>query len=174
MLRSYLRLMLFAVGLLVGVQVPGFIADYANRVEAHRIEAAKALEGFRATAGRFFQGDLQALVTHYRESQDPVMRSDAQSVATLVNRSALLEEEAQAMRKPWYARAWHVLAKADAELRAETLAAYDYQVPLVPGAIAWGIVCALLLAWSLESLLLLVGVLFGGSRRRRMQQRHWR
>ncbi len=164
MLRSYLRLMLFAVGLLVGVQVPGFIADYANRVEAHRIEADKALEGFRVTAGRFFQGDLQALVAHYRESQDPVIRSDAQSVAALVDRSALLEEEAQAMRKPWYARVWHVLAKA----------AYDYQVPLVPEAIAWGIVCALLLAWIVESLLLLVGALFGGSRQRRMQQRHWR
>ena len=36
MLLSYLRLVLFAVGLLVGVQVPGFISDYAKRVEAHR------------------------------------------------------------------------------------------------------------------------------------------
>ena len=39
MLLSYLRLVLFAIGLLVGVQVPGFINDYAKRVEAHLIEA---------------------------------------------------------------------------------------------------------------------------------------
>ena len=38
MLRSYLRLTLFALGLLLGVQVPGFIDDYANLVEAHRLE----------------------------------------------------------------------------------------------------------------------------------------
>ncbi len=30
MLLSYLRLALFAIGLLVGVQVPGFISDYAS------------------------------------------------------------------------------------------------------------------------------------------------
>ena len=29
MLRSYLRLLLFTFGLLVGVQVPGFISDYS-------------------------------------------------------------------------------------------------------------------------------------------------
>lgn len=38
MLLSYLRLVLFAVGLLVGVQVPGFINDYDKRVEAHLID----------------------------------------------------------------------------------------------------------------------------------------
>ncbi|MGY2498465.1 DUF2937 family protein, partial [Klebsiella pneumoniae] len=39
MLRSYLRLTLFAFGLLLGVQVPGFVDDYAKRVEAHRLES---------------------------------------------------------------------------------------------------------------------------------------
>ena len=43
MLLSYLRLVLFAIGLLVGVQVPGFINDYAKRVEAHLIEARQQL-----------------------------------------------------------------------------------------------------------------------------------
>ncbi|WP_122242773.1 DUF2937 family protein, partial [Pseudomonas syringae] len=33
MLRSYLRLVLFTVGLLFGVQIPGFISDYSKRVE---------------------------------------------------------------------------------------------------------------------------------------------
>src|SRR5450830_1623024 len=66
MLLSYLRLVLFAIGLLVGVQVPGFINDYAKRVEAHLIEAQTGLRGFESTAQQFFNGDLQALVAHYR------------------------------------------------------------------------------------------------------------
>lgn len=41
MLRSYLRLVLFTAGLLIGVQIPGFISDYSKRVEAHLIEAQK-------------------------------------------------------------------------------------------------------------------------------------
>jgi uncharacterized membrane protein len=50
MFRSYLRLVLFAFGLLVGVQVPGFITDYQQRADAHRNEALQSLQGFRATA----------------------------------------------------------------------------------------------------------------------------
>ncbi|WP_337058760.1 DUF2937 family protein [Pseudomonas sp. USHLN015] len=173
MLRSYLRLALFALGLLIGVQVPGFVDDYAKRVEAHRLEAENGLKGFRETAQKFFDGDLAALVAHYRASNDPVMRSDADSVATLVNRDALLQREWQAMQGPWYARTWHVATGADHDLLLETANAYSYQVLLVPEAMAWGIVCALLLAWVVESLLLGFALLAGGNGKR-VQQRHWR
>lgn len=44
---SYLRLVLFTLGLLIGVQVPGFINDYANRVQAHLIEAQTGLRVFK-------------------------------------------------------------------------------------------------------------------------------
>ncbi|WP_165672741.1 DUF2937 family protein [Metapseudomonas otitidis] len=174
MLRSYLRLVLFTLGLLVGVQVPGFVDDYAKRVEAHRLEAERALTGFRETAKRFFDGNLDALVAHYRQSDDPVMRSDADSVATLVNRDALLQREWQAMQGAWYARTWHVLSAADRELLLEAANAYSYQVLLVPEAIGWGLACAFLLAWLLESLALGLGRLAGVGRARKVQQRHWR
>ncbi|BCD83788.1 hypothetical protein PSm6_01950 [Pseudomonas solani] len=173
MLRSYLRLALFALGLLIGVQVPGFVDDYAKRVEAHRLEAETGLKGFRETAQRFFDGDLAALVAHYRASNDPVMRSDADSVATLVNRDALLQREWEAMQGAWYARTWHVATSADHDLLLETANAYSYQVLLVPEAMAWGIVCALLLAWVVESLFLGLALLAGGNGKR-VQQRHWR
>lgn len=174
MFRSYLRLALFALGLLVGVQVPGFIDDYSKRVDAHRIEAEQGLKGFRQTAERFFKGDLVALVGHYQASADPVMRSDAQSLGTLVERSAFLEREAKAMQGAWYAQVWHLATAADHELIEETLSAYRYQVLLVPEAIAWGIACAMLLAWLLESLALLIGMLLGVGRSQKVQQRHWR
>src|SRR3546814_884014 len=75
MLRSYLRLTLFALGLLVGVQVPGFIHAYGEHVGARRLEAQQGLTGFQDTAGRFFEGNLNALVEHYRASDDPVIQS---------------------------------------------------------------------------------------------------
>ena len=70
MLLSYLRLVLFAIGLLVGVQVPGFVNDYAKRVEAHLIEAqtgsvlferAADDEVLRADGGLASQLPLQVL-----------------------------------------------------------------------------------------------------------------
>ena len=104
MLLSYLRLVLFAVGLLVGVQVPGFISDYAKRVEAHLIEAQTGLQGFQGTANQFFKGDMQALVAHYRASEDPIFRSDADSLNTLLVRQQALDKQFQAMQGPWYIR----------------------------------------------------------------------
>ena len=174
MFRSYLRLVLFAVGLLAGVQVPGFIDDYAKRVEAHRLESQQSLQGFRDTAQRFFKGDLDALVAHYRVSNDPVMQSDARSVGNLVQRAALLDQEWQAMQGAWYAQAWHLATGADHELFQETLKAYRYQVLFTPDAILWGVISALLLAWLAELLVLMFGWIFGAGRTRRAQQRHWR
>lgn len=174
MLRSYLRMLLFAFGLLLGVQVPGFIDDYSKRVEAHREESQQSLKGFRETAARFFQGDLEALVAHYRSSADPVVRSDADSVAHLVQRSALLAVEWQAMQGPWYVQAWHLATAADAQLFDETLRVYRYQVLFTPEAIIWGLVCALMLAWLIELLLLLAAWLFGAGQARPGQQRRWR
>ncbi len=173
MIRSYLRLCLFTLGLLVGVQLPGFIADYSKRVDAHWLEAERSLSGFRDTARRFFKGDMQALVAHYRVSDDPVMHSDAASVAQLIDRAALLERERLAMQQPWYGQVWHLASAADAELREETLNAYRYQLLLAPAAIAWGLGCGLLLAWLIEMLLLALGRLMGFGKSQKMQQ-HYR
>ncbi|MBD9481904.1 DUF2937 family protein [Pseudomonas sp. PDM14] len=177
MFRSYLRLALFAVGLLVGVQIPGFIDDYGKRVEAHRLESEESLRGFRETAQRFFNGDLAALVAHYRASTDDVMRSDADSVAHLVNRNLLLEGEWLAMQGPWYAQIWHLTTEADPALLEETKAAYSYQVMLAPEAIAWGLGCGLLLAWLIELVVLAAGWTLGFGRKHKIiqqEQRHWR
>lgn len=173
MLRSYLRLVLFTLGLLVGVQVPGVITDYSQRVEAHRLEARESLKGFNETAQRFFNGDLQALVAYYRASEDPVFRSDAESINNVLSRNQLLEREWQALQGPWYARAWHVLSAADPQLRDETLNGYSYQVLLAPAAIAWGLAGALVLSALVESVLVGLAWVAGFGRRKPVVRRDW-
>jgi hypothetical protein len=175
MLRSYLRLMLFAFGLLFGVQVPGLINAYSQRVEAHMIESRESLKGFDNTARQFFNGDLNALVAHYRSSDDPVFRGDAESIANLLGRSQLLESEWQALQGPWYSRAWHVLAEADPQLRQETLNGYTWQVLLAPEAIIWGVCGALVLALILECLIMLPAwTLYGRRKNKGVTQESWR
>ena len=165
MFRGYLRLLLFTFGLLAGLQVPGLIQDYSQRVEAHLFESREALDGFRQTAERFFKGDLRALVRHYRTSDDPVFNSDANSIESLLARNQMLEKEWQALQGPWLSRTWHVLVQADPQLRDETLKGYSYQVLLVPEAIGWGLGAGFVLALVVESLLLLVGRAVLGFRR---------
>jgi len=167
MLLSYLRLVLFAAGLLIGVQVPGFINDYAKRVEAHLIEAQTGLRGFQGTAEQFFKGDIQALVAHYRASEDPVFRSDADSLSTLLNRQLALDKQFQAMQGPWYIRFLQVVLAADPDIRKETWNGYSYQILLTPQAMIWGISGALLLSFGLECLYRLIDwVVLGGKRLR--------
>lgn len=170
MLRSYLRLTLFALGLLVGVQVPGFIEAYAQHIEARRAEAQEGLQGFQETARRFFHGDMDVLVEHYRSSEDPVFQSDAQSVSVLLQRARLLEREWQAMQQPWYAQAWHVAIAGEARLRSEVWQGYRFQVLLAPRAIAWGIACALVLAWVVEALGMLLASLLWPRRNDRVRR----
>lgn len=167
MLLSYLRLVLFAAGLLIGVQVPGFINDYAKRVEAHLIEAQTGLRGFQGTAEQFFKGDLQALVAHYRASDDLVFRSDADSLSTLLNRQTALDKQFQAMQGPWYIRFLQVVLAADPDIRKETWNGYSYQILLTPEAMIWGMSGALLLSFGIECLIRLIDwVVLGGRRLR--------
>ncbi|PYY85397.1 DUF2937 domain-containing protein [Pseudomonas sp. TKO26] len=167
MLLSYLRLVLFAAGLLVGVQVPGFISDYAKRVEAHLIESQNSLRGFQGTAQQFFKGDLNALVAHYRASEDPVFRSDADSLSGLLQRQLALDKQYQAMQGPWYIRLLQVALAADPQIRKETWDGYSYQILLTPEAMIWGMSGAMLLSFGLECLYRLIDwVVLGGRRLR--------
>lgn len=146
MLRAQLRLLLFATGLLIGVQVPGFVHQYQVVVNAHLVEARRALEPFEAIAGRHFRGDLHALIAHYRINADRVIGETGDGVAALVARVAHLEAERAALAMPWYARTWHVAAAADRALLREAAAGYDYRVSLQPAAAAWGLGAGLLLS----------------------------
>ncbi|WP_095107257.1 DUF2937 family protein [Pseudomonas sp. Irchel 3E20] len=167
MLLSYLRLVLFAAGLLIGVQVPGFVSDYGKRVEAHLIEAQTGLQGFQRTAEQFFKGDLQALVAHYRASDDPVFRSDADSLSTLLTRQQALDKQFQAMQGPWYIRVLQVALAADPAIREETWNGYSYQILLTPEAMGWAMGGALALSFGIECLFRLIDwVVLGGRRLR--------
>lgn len=173
MLRSYIRMVLFALGLMVAVQVPGFIKDYAQRIDAHRIEAAQALQGFKDTSGQFFKGDLNALVAHYRGSADPVFQRDADNIERLLRRAQLFENEWRALQGSWFQRAWHMLTAPNPELLQETYANYRYQVVLEPEAIGWGLGGGLVLAWIAEVLMASLAALVGLGDNRRASRRHW-
>ncbi|RMS39476.1 hypothetical protein ALP67_05052 [Pseudomonas ficuserectae] len=174
MLRSYLRLVLFTTGLLFGVQIPGFISDYSKRVEAHLIEAQQAVKGYTATAQQFFKGDIQALIQHYRSSEDPVFRADADNIDTLMSRTHILERQWLGLQGPWYSKVLFVVTSADADIRRETFNGYTWQVLLAPEVIAWGIISALLLALVVESVGLLLGWVIHGGRRKPQLERDWR
>jgi hypothetical protein len=153
-LRAYLRLVLFALGLLAGVQVPGFVDQYAKRVSAHYIEATKSFAGFQRTADQFFGGSIDALIAHHESSSDAVFKDEATNVATIYARLRKLTVELDAMSRSLLSRLMHVAFRPDKEILHETIAAYSYTVPLNQEGILCGLTAALLLALLVESLLM--------------------
>ena len=157
MLRAYLRLVLFALGLLAGIQAPGFVDQYSKRVSAHYIEATKSFAGFQRTANLYFGGSVEALIAHHESSPDAVFKDEAKSVAAIYVRLKELTLELNAMSRSLISRIFHVAFKPDKEILDETITAYSYTVPLNQEAILCGLIAALLLALLVESLL--VGIL---------------
>lgn len=147
---EYLRLVVFGAGLLSGIQIPALVDQYSQRVDAHLVEARQNLSGFEQTAMRFFGGDLNKLIAHYRASQDPVFVADADSIQAIRQRVNLLTYEQQQLQQHALLRTYHVLFEGQAQLREETLQHYSYTVPLNPQALAWGLALAFLLSLLVE------------------------
>jgi hypothetical protein len=168
-MRGSLRLLIFAGSLLAGMQVPSYLDQYGKRVDAHLLEVTYNLSGFQDTANQMFDGDLEALIAYYANSDDRVFEQDANSIRSIYNRYLLLSREQFAVNAPWYDSAFHMLFSADPELRAEALSGYSYSVPLDLSALEWGFGVAILVTLMVELLLSICGRLFVGKRGRHRQ-----
>ena len=148
--RAYFRLAVFAVGILLGIQVPSFVAQYSQRIDAHYREVSINISGFQATADRLFDGDLGALIAYYADSNDEVFESDAASIRLIANRYARIRHERNALQNNGLAVAMHVMFAADQEFLDEALEQYAYTVPLNSIAIQWGIALAIFITLTLD------------------------
>lgn len=167
LLFAYCRLIIFAGALLLGIQVPSFIEQYQQRVDAHFREVTANISGFQNTADLLFGGDLDQLVAYYANSNDPVFERDADSVRNIVNRFRRLSLEQAAMQENLIRVALHVMLAPDPELREETFTQYSYTVPLNSVAVQWGLALAILLTLSLDGALFGCGKCIGYVRKRR-------
>jgi len=167
--RGWLRLAIFACGLLVGIQVPSYTDQYQKRVDAHLLEVSRNISGFQATAKELFDGDMQALIAYYENSNDRVFQGDADSIRNIVERYDTLLAEQQAISAHWLKASLHMLLTANPELRAEAIEQYSYTVPLDIYALEWGFSMAILVTLLIEALIGICARCLPGSRKRRMQ-----
>jgi len=139
MVRGYIRLIIFAAGLLIGIQIPSFTDQYHKRVDAHLSETKYNISGFQKTANKYFSGNIEDLIKYYKASSDLVFQADAKSVESIYSRFKMLLKELAALNQSWYQKTYHVFFGSNKTIFNETLAQYSYTVPLNQIAIAWGI-----------------------------------
>ena len=153
---DYLRIILFCSGLLIGIQIPAVVDQYAKRIDAHLTEALDIFMGFQQTADRYFEGNIQSLINHYENSDDPVFKNDATNILFISNRVTHLRSEQIALKQSVLMRTAHVLLFPDNKVFQQTLEQYSYMILINPQALVWGLVSGFLIASFFDLLFYLI------------------
>jgi hypothetical protein len=168
LLKDYTVRLVFAAGILFGVQIPNFIDQYTHKISAHQLEATKNFSGFQATADKFHGGDVNALIEKHETSADPVFRAEAGPIKEIHSRILAFSSELKALNTHLFGKIFHVAFKSDRAVLKETLAEYSATVPLNTDAIICGLGLGVFSALLCDLLFFLLKLVFGLRVRRRL------
>lgn len=155
-LPRYLIVMVFGAVLLCGVQVPNFVNQYAQRVDAHLKQVQQDLVGFRAVAQRFFHGDIDALIAAHDASHDPHFRAEGVPLREMVDSERRLTAQHAALAGSMYAQAAYIALHGDRALLRETWKGYAPAFLLDRDALVIGAGLAFGVCFTLEILIALL------------------
>ncbi|MEM0515279.1 DUF2937 family protein [Pseudoalteromonas sp. YIC-827] len=151
--RNYLRLCVFFIAALIGLQVPGFKDDYGHALRAAMVETSAAVTPFKEDAERFFQGSLSKLLAHYQQSTDPVYAKGGDNLATLLQRSETLEVALEEFTQHPYL---HLVRAPVQSIGTQVWHNYTPQIQLNLEALASAVIFALIVSWTIEALFVLI------------------
>jgi hypothetical protein len=146
----------FALGLLLGIQLPNFLALYEQRLDAHYIEAEKNLAQYQKLADLFFDGDLNALIGKHKNSEVDLFKAEVKVIEHSVQRFNLFNAEKEALKGNLLHRLYFLTTKIDSPLFNETNKNYQAEVILNQDAISVGLIFALIISFILELFFLLI------------------
>lgn len=167
MIYRYILIVLACVTVLYGIQVPNFVIQYEQRLDAHYNEVTQNLSGFQRVADEQHGGSLDALINKHRNSQDATFRSEADAIQSLKDRFDFFSSEKNAMQGSLLGKVMHLAGQGQSELIRDTFRQYSFSVPLNSTAIMSGLVAVVTVLLIVESL----KGLLGRVRRRKTSQR---
>ncbi len=148
--RHYITLIVFAAGLLAGIQLPNFVDQYEKRVDAHFVEASEDLSGFQKIADLFHNGDIQALIEKHDQSRDPTFKAEALPIKKIYDRKVRFEKEIEALHTSFVGKVVHIVTAGDMAIINETYSNYSANLPLNVNAIGSGLLTAVTLCVMFE------------------------
>jgi hypothetical protein len=171
LLRGLLDRALLLVAVVGAGCVPGFVAQYRQRVGGALQQAVQDLAPFEDLARRHFGGDLGALVSHHRASTDPVFRDEAQAIQAIVDAIARLRAAVQALDTDVFGQVAWLVRHVDPALARGAWADWTPVFPLTTDGVVFALAAGVA-AW-IVFVCLLAGVawlLRGGTARGRPAQ----
>ena len=144
----------FAVAVILGLQIPNFLGQYRQRLGGHFDEAVQNLKGFESIAEQTIGStDLTNLVAHYQEGSSDVQligEKLADDIARTDRLGSLVENLQTA---GIFGRLKHLVVDLERPIAMATMNNYQPGLPITPEAIMYalvfGIVATLLFNWIL-------------------------
>jgi Protein of unknown function (DUF2937) len=119
-LRGLLDRVFLVCAVVAGGLVPGFIAQYRQRLGGRLDQALLDLAPWQKLANQFFQGDLGKLIQYHLDSSDPKFRAEGAVIRSLVESAHQLQQAAAAMHGNLFQQLAYLLLHADPSLAHAT------------------------------------------------------
>jgi hypothetical protein len=141
-LRGLFDRLFIAGAVVAGGLVPGFIAQYRQRLGGRLDQARLDLEPWQRIADRFYQGDLDKLIQYHLDSKDATFHSEGSVIQSLIVTVQQLQSAVGALHSSLFHQVGYLTLHADAGLMRATVADW---VPTLALSIE-GVLFALLFA----------------------------
>lgn len=120
-LRGLLDRLLLVSAVVAGGLVPGFIAQYRQRLEGRLDQARIDLASWQKIAEQLFHGDINQLIRYHLASSDRTFHAEADVILSLVATVQRLQEQASALQTGLFRQARYLAIHLDPSLARATL-----------------------------------------------------
>jgi len=120
--RGLLDRLLLIGGVVAGGLIPGFMAQYRQRLGGRLDQAQIDLAPWQKLADQFHHGDLQQLIQYHLASTDPTFRAEGHVIQSLLESVHALQAALQALHANLLRQMLYLLAHADPGLLRATYA----------------------------------------------------
>ena len=159
-LRGLLDRLLLVCAVVAAGLVPGFIAQYRQRLGGRLDQARLDLAPWQRLADQYYQGDIERLIRYHLESGDPKFHDEGAIIRTLATTVQQLQSAVDALHGSLFHQATYLTMHGDPALAAATLHDWVPTFTLSGEAIVFALTLALIVwllfhaLWRLIALLL--------------------
>jgi hypothetical protein len=147
-LRGLLDRVLLVCAAVAGGLIPGFVAQYRQRLGGRLDQARFDLEPWQRLADRFYQGDIDKLIQYHLSSSDPTFHSEGAIIRTLVATVHQLQSAVDALQGSLWHQLGYLTLHADPALVRATFAAWVPTFALSAEGLVFALVFAIVV-WLL-------------------------
>lgn len=123
-LRGLLDRAVLIAGVFAGGLVPGYLAQYRQRVGGALGQAVQDLAPFQAIADRLYGGSLDKLIAHHLASTDPTFQAEGAAIRAIADSVASLQATVAALDTDVFHQLAWLLAHPNPEMARATWSAW--------------------------------------------------